>query len=112
MRNSNNEAVSILDQFEGLKAIHFVGEVGSGRAPDSRVYEGEANQQNQDGVFRQGPLNIWTEDPTILHPFPFIDRDVTAEATCATTVAPKFQPGSAPTSKRSHQNISCGYISE
>ena len=62
LRNSNNEAVSLLDQFEGLKAIHFVGEVGSGRAPDSRVYEGEANQQNHDGVFRQGPLQIWTEN--------------------------------------------------
>ena len=48
-------------------------------------------------------------------------RDVTAGATGATAVAPKFsdtltlfQPGgadSAPTSQRSHQKIACDYIS-
>ena len=52
LRNLENGDVSILDQFEGLKAIHYVGEIGGGRVPDDRVYEGEGNQQNQDGVFR------------------------------------------------------------
>merc|ERR1719362_607346 len=70
LRNSNNEAVSILDQFEGLKAIHFVGEVGSGRAPDSRVYEGEANQKNQDGVFRQWAPARWATRMRMLEQFP------------------------------------------
>ena len=47
----SHESSSLLDQFEGLKAIHYVGEVG-GRAHDARVYEGEGNQINQDGIFR------------------------------------------------------------
>ena len=33
-------------QFEGLKAVHYVGEL-SDRLHDRRVYEGEGNQQNQ-----------------------------------------------------------------
>ena len=46
-----DEVTSLADQFEGLKAIHYVGEL-SKKLPDSKVYQGEGNQQNTDGVFR------------------------------------------------------------
>ena len=50
-RGRKSQKASLLNEFEGLKAIHYVGEVG-GRTHDARVYEGEGNQVNQDGIFR------------------------------------------------------------
>ena len=45
------EVSSISDQFKGLKAIHYVGELGK-KLHNPNVYQGEGNQQNDDGVFR------------------------------------------------------------
>ena len=46
-----DEVSSISDQFKGLKAIHYVGELGK-KLHNRNVYEGEGNQENADGVFR------------------------------------------------------------
>ena len=46
-----DEVSSISDQFKGLKAIHYVGELGK-KLHNRNVYQGEGNQQNADGVFR------------------------------------------------------------
>ena len=43
---------SALNQFQGLKAVHYVGEVGGHTPHNAGVYEGEGNQVNQDGIFR------------------------------------------------------------
>jgi len=74
LRNLENGDVSILDQFEGLKAIHYVGEIGGGRVPDDRVYEGEGNQQNQDGVFRQWAPARWARRMRMMEEFPLDDE--------------------------------------
>ena len=54
----HNDVTSLVDQFEGLKAIHYVGELGN-KLQDSRVYQGEGNQQNTDGVFRHWAPARW-----------------------------------------------------
>lgn len=61
MARSNSQSGSLHSQFQGLKAIHYVGEVGGPRhrTPDNRVYEGEGLQLNEDGVFRQWSAARW-----------------------------------------------------
>jgi len=57
--HKNRDSSSALNQFQGLKAVHYVGEVG-GRTPhNAGVYEGEGNQVNQDGIFRQWAPARW-----------------------------------------------------
>ena len=51
-KNRDASSSTALNQLQGLKAIHYVGEVGGHVPHKAGVYEGEGNQVNQDGIFR------------------------------------------------------------
>ena len=51
-KNRDASSSTALNLLQGLKAIHYVGEVGGHVPHKAGVYEGEGNQVNQDGIFR------------------------------------------------------------
>lgn len=67
------EVSSISDQFKGLKAIHYVGELGK-KLHNPNVYQGEGNQQNDDGVFRSWAPARWATRMRFTEDFP-LDKD-------------------------------------
>ena len=70
LRNSiDNEIGSIVDQIQGLKAIHYVGE-NTKKDHDRKIYEGEGNQRNQDGVFKQWAPARWATRMRATEDFP------------------------------------------
>ena len=66
-----NDDDSLLNQFEGLKAIHYV---GGHKGQDARVYEGEGNQENHDGIFRKWAPARWATRMRATLDFP-LDND-------------------------------------
>ena len=63
------EVLSLADQFNGLKAIHYVGELGS-KVQSPKVYQGEGNQENKDGVFRNWAPARWALRMNLEKEFP------------------------------------------
>lgn len=61
------------DDFDGLKAVHYVGEMGK-KVADSRTFEGENNQVNQDGVFRHWAPARWVTRMRAFQDFPMDDE--------------------------------------